>query len=336
MKIKYNLLLAVTCFAGPLSTVFAQLKTANNSLFISAGTTITVGGLSLTPSVATSFDNNEISYSYTWLEGSPNKSIVGVYNTAAPFAIKGTVIIGYEQKDLNGNAENLLQLTHAGTDKIFSVPSNKSSVDVMLNRVYETVDWTNISYITATSSGSALPVTLIGFVAARNENDILLTWSTSFEANSDFFEVQHSADGKNWFTLGEVKSNGNSKVARTYSYLHEQPLAASHYYRLRMADNDGSFALSRIRHVQLESDIDVAFHPNPVTDWLTITMPNQHLLENVKIISQTGSIVYEAKKKQLQLLPDHAINLKQLSSGIYIIQVREQSGRLHSSKFIKN
>lgn len=336
MKIKYNLLLAITCFAGPLSKVCAQLKTTNNSLFISAGTTITVSGLSITPSVGTSFDNNEISYSYTWLEGSPNKSIVGVYNTAAPFAIQGTVIIAYEQKDLNGNAENLLQITHAGTDKAFSVPSNKSSVDMMLNHVYETVDWKNASYITATSSGSALPVTLIDFEVAEQENDVVLTWSTSFEANSDFFEIQHSLDGKNWFVLGEVKSSGDSRTERTYSYRHEQPLAAEHYYRLRMVDNNGSFALSRIRHIQMESELAFAFHPNPVSDWLTIKIPSLQSPDNIKIISQSGRVVYEAKKDHLQRLAENAINLKQLTSGVYVIQVQERNGTLHSSKFIKN
>lgn len=314
----------------------AQLKTGDNSFFISPGTVVTVSALSLTPSEGTNLNNNEITHSSEPVLGKPTGSISRVYKLANPLSFKGKVLITYLESELNGNSEDMLQLASAGANEVYQIPTNKSSVDPILNNVYETGDWTNVSFITATSSGSVLPVTLVDFVAAQKEQDVVLTWSTSFEANSDFFEIQHSTDGKHWLALGAVNANGDSKIERTYSYVHERPLAAEHYYRLRMVDNDGSYAFSRIRNILVENNLAIAFHPNPVADWLTIEMPDAQRLDNIKIVSKTGRVVYEANKSQFQQLPDHAINLKQLTAGIYVIQVREQDGTLHSSKLIKN
>ena len=335
MKTKHTLI-ALLGFTAVFAEAQAQLKTGANSFFISPGTTVTVSSLSLTPTEATNLNNNEITHSDVAIAGSPTGSINRVYNLASPLTFKGKVLITYLESELNGNNENVLQIAHAGPDHIYTIPTNKSTPDPILNNVFESGDWTNISTLTATESGSGLPVTLVDFVAAQKENDVVLTWSTSFEANSDFFEIQHSTDGKNWLVLGDVNSNGDSKIERTYSYVHERPLAAVHYYRLRMVDNDGKFAFSRIRNIRVANNFAVAFHPNPVADWLTIEMPDARQPENVKIVSKSGSVVYEANKSELQKLPDGAINLKQLTAGIYVIQVREQDGTLHSSKLIKN
>ncbi|WP_170916564.1 T9SS type A sorting domain-containing protein [Dyadobacter psychrophilus] len=335
MKTKHVLIALLGC-ASASFPARAQLKTGDNSFFISPGTIVTVSSLSLTATEATNLNNNEITHSSEPVVGKPTGSINRVYKLTNPLSFKGKVLITYLESELNGNSEDMLQLATAGANEIYQIPTNKSTPDPILNNVSESGDWTNINFITATSSGSVLPVTLVDFVAAQKENDVVLTWSTSFEANSDFFEVQHSTDGKTWTALGQVKSNGDSKIERTYSYVHERPLAAEHYYRLRMVDNDGSFAFSRIRNIQVENDLSIAFHPNPVADWLTIEMPNVQQLDHVKIVSKSGRVVYEANKSQFQQLPDSAINLKQLAAGIYVIQVREQDGTLHSSKLIKN
>ncbi|WP_026631033.1 T9SS type A sorting domain-containing protein [Dyadobacter alkalitolerans] len=335
MKTKHSFI-ALLGFLSIVADAEAQLKTGANSFFISPGTTVTVSSLSLTPSEPMNLNDNEITHSDVPIAGKPTSSINRVYKLANPLSFKGQVLITYLESELNGNDENLLQIAHAGPEQIFTIPTNKSTPDPIANKVSETGDWTNINTLTATETGSGLPVTLVDFVAAQKERDVVLTWSTSFEANSDFFEIQHSTDGKSWLALSEVKSNGDSKIERTYSYVHERPLAAEHYYRLRMVDNDGKFAFSRIRNIRVANNLAIVFHPNPVADWLTIEMPATKQPEQVKIVSKSGRVVYEANKNELQKLHDGAINLKQLTAGIYVIQVREQDGTLHSSKLIKN
>ncbi|MCE7066610.1 T9SS type A sorting domain-containing protein [Dyadobacter sp. CY326] len=317
-------------------TAFAQLKTSDNSFFISPGTTVTVSALSLTPTEPTNLNNNEINHSALPVAGKPTGSINRVYQLANPLSFKGKMLITYLDGELNGNAEDLLQMAVAGSNLVYQIPTDKSTVDKILNNVHETRDWSSVSFITATSSGSALPVTLVDFVISSRENDVALAWSTSYEANSDFFEIQYSVDGKTWISLGEVKSNGESKIEQTYAYVHEHPLEGDHYYRLRMVDNDGSFAYSRIRHIQIKNDFAIAFHPNPVVDWLTIDVSKASQLSNMKIVNKSGKIVYEANNGDLETLKENVINVKNLSTGIYVIQVRDKDGTMHSSKFVKN
>ena len=56
---------------------------------------------------------------------------------------------------------------------------------------------------------SALPVTLINFECTLSDaSTTMLQWSTSEETNSDYFEIQHSINGKQWIEIGRVKANG--------------------------------------------------------------------------------------------------------------------------------
>lgn len=74
-----------------------------------------------------------------------------------------------------------------------------------------------------------------------------MSWSTTEETGSDHFEIQRSLDGKNWKTLGPVKSSGESKTKKDYSFADPQAQPGQNLFRLKMIDLNGYFALSAIR-----------------------------------------------------------------------------------------
>ena len=108
------------------------------------------------------------------------------------------------------------------------------------------------------SSGSdmALPVKFIGFNVARQNNDVLVQWTTAEEMNSRNFEVQRSENGIDWTTVSSIAAAGNSSATHSYSYTDKNIISKLVYYRIRQVDMDGKFSLTPVRIIK--NDVAVA------------------------------------------------------------------------------
>ncbi|WP_300600727.1 hypothetical protein [Niabella sp.] len=66
-----------------------------------------------------------------------------------------------------------------------------------------------------------LPVTFGSFAASFKNGALMVNWATETEVNNDHFEIEASADGTHFTTIGSVKSlapDGNSKDAIQYQF----------------------------------------------------------------------------------------------------------------------
>lgn len=176
-----------------------------------------------------------------------------------------------------------------------------------------------------------LPVTLVSFAAVKEGQTSLLSWSTSEEVNSDYFEVQHSTNGNQWSKVGEVKSHGESTVLHHYSFTHERPAAGDNFYRLKMVDFDETFAYSRIRKLGFDSAhmLSVTTFPNPVSDELVI---DHHDWSSVTALS-----LFDKSGKKIDLHAQTATNVLDVSSyssGAYVLQIAHKDGSVLSRKIL--
>src|SRR5688572_15148897 len=92
-----------------------------------------------------------------------------------------------------------------------------------------------------------LPVKFIGFNIARQQNDVLVQWATAEESSNDYFEVQRSENGTNWFVVGKVAGAGNSSSVNSYEFIDKNATAAVLYYRVRQVDLDGKSSITVVR-----------------------------------------------------------------------------------------
>lgn len=111
-----------------------------------------------------------------------------------------------------------------------------------------------------------LPVELVHFSAKTFESkQVKCEWTTASEINNDFFEVQRSADGQNFETIGLVDGTGNTSSYSNYHFMDAVPLQGLNYYRLRQNDYDGNFEYSVIIKVEVASEL-YSIYPNPVKE----------------------------------------------------------------------
>lgn len=175
-----------------------------------------------------------------------------------------------------------------------------------------------------------LPVTLVSFNAIKEGGAVTLKWATTEETNSDYFEVQHSTNGKNWGKIGMIKSHGESTILRDYAFTHQTPVNGENLYRLKMVDKDLTFAYSGIRDVRLEGvESSVYVYPNPVVDKLFVKDFGN--AAHVSIYDIKGMKVYQGDVPQTGEL-----NVKNLSNGIYVVNITRANGAKSAQKIIIN
>jgi hypothetical protein len=73
-------------------------------------------------------------------------------------------------------------------------------------------------------------------------------------------------------------------------------------------------------------------YPNPARNTITITTTNDILLENATIVNVNGKIV---KSVSLKELTNNTIEINELSTGIYFVNIRSNSGKTTIKKLIK-
>jgi hypothetical protein len=168
-----------------------------------------------------------------------------------------------------------------------------------------------------------LPVTLISFSGKREDsNTNLLTWSTANERNFSYFELQH---GKNPSQLAAL-ANITGKAEGSYKYKHPDPSPGVNYYRLKMVDNDGTFAYSKIISLTNEG-LSTSIYPNPAGAMVNIDVNNSLLNSTAVLYDATGKTMQNVVIKTLH----QPVNVRLLTSGLYIFRFADGTAQ----RFVK-
>jgi hypothetical protein len=164
-----------------------------------------------------------------------------------------------------------------------------------------------------------LPIKLSSIEATAKNCKAEITWKSATEQSADHFEIQRSNDGRDWKAIGSVKAafeNGGS-----YSYTDESPIAGSNQYRLKMYDQNGSFAYSQVRTVNSDcgARTEVLVYPTEVTNDVFIALPKGSEDAQVILLNNIGQIINTLANgagTQLQSFP-----MNTLASGQYFVKV---------------
>lgn len=168
--------------------------------------------------------------------------------------------------------------------------------------------------------GQVLPVTLVKFAGEIVKNQALLKWNTANEINFSGFEVERSADGKNFYTIEKVgKSAGAGEKEYNFTDKH---MNAVNYYRLKMVDVDGRFSYSNV--VELGSnkeDLSVEYLQPTATIYVK-TLPATGGKASIKVTDLAGRVVMTVTKDLAEGISQLTTSISQLPKGVYAVEVR--------------
>jgi Secretion system C-terminal sorting domain len=169
----------------------------------------------------------------------------------------------------------------------------------------------------------ALPVVLSNFTAnLTTGKKVAISWTTQQELNSGFFDVQKSADGVNWKSIGTVKAAGYSSNPISYNAVDLNPSKGSNFYRLRMNDLDGKFAFSPVKIVRLDGSGRISLYPNPSTDVLNISLGEVPSADwSVSLFNNAGQMMIQ--KRYNKNTTTVALPVNSYPAGNYVLKITD-------------
>ncbi|HEY0068086.1 MAG TPA: T9SS type A sorting domain-containing protein [Flavisolibacter sp.] len=178
------------------------------------------------------------------------------------------------------------------------------------------------------NSAIILPVSLTTFTAEKRGSSVQLTWQTASEISAGFFELERSADGVNFTSIGTVAASGNSSSVRNYSFTDAQPFNTN-FYRLRIINSDRSANYSRIVTVRFGSaGITLQAFPNPVKNSLNIQFTAPAGQVKLQVLDVSGRMMKMIELKSTGSALTTSIDMSGFRPGAYVIRMNEQSIRV--------
>lgn len=193
-------------------------------------------------------------------------------------------------------------------------------------------------------SGS-LPVSLVEFKGLYRDNGkVELSWVTTFEQNSDRFDIERSLDGEKWNVVGTVKAQGNSGNKVNYEFIDDAGKDRANkkdlYYRLRQVDIDGKVTVSRILVVRVYNTRTlkmVSVTPNPAKNDINVNVQlNENAFVSMRVMNANGAAVIQKSVKVNAGNNTFALEgSSNLKPGMYVLEVIINSKERMIVKLIK-
>jgi hypothetical protein len=242
------------------------------------------------------------------------------------------------EKKMRLSASSVIELTTTGKLNAWGAQRNVEVITIGgVNKYDENASyWVfGVGYAASTSGISPngfnlaaapiiLPVKFNSFYVTRNNNNVVLNWSTAQELNNNNFEVQRSIDGSNWSVITVVLGAGNSNSVQQYSYTDKNMTAAVAYYRIRQVDLDGKYEYSTIKTIKAnETAPTTRIYANSNTLNIEFNKEVKNPI-TVRIINMNGQVI--AQRDFQQAAYRITMNMNNDLTGAYIVQLNDNAG----------
>ena len=177
-------------------------------------------------------------------------------------------------------------------------------------------------WYTRNDSISAQPVKINSFSVKKVNKSTQLDWSTEQELNSSYFSVERSADGRIWYSIGELNAAGSSTTLNNYKAFDNAPLDGINYYRIKQVDIDGKFEYSNVKSVSFYTGYNISISPNPAKDFINIfATKNQNVILNIQLLDVSGKVLKSFQSTQ----PVIKFSTAGIAKGLYFIKVKDEN-----------
>lgn len=167
----------------------------------------------------------------------------------------------------------------------------------------------------------------------QGSESVLLSWTTEFEEDVQFFEIQRTED----YQFRSIDQVAALESDTEYNYIDNDAPKTPNYYRLKGVNSEGDYFYSNITYVNLNPSGDFSLFPNPTADILNIFASEANAEEIAfEIYSAAGVLVYSEKWPALGGYEfQKRLNISELPAGFYLCTLKN-GAKLTSRSFIKN
>ncbi len=322
-----------TATGGSVSFTEACKLNSNSMVFRPANTTNGIGDrqslrLSLyngNTSTSGLADGNLVAFDENFMNGFDANDALKISNTGENFGIRGAgKILALEARKpvvtedtvfySFGNLRRQLYQLRFKPDNMASSGMTAFLVDKFLNTTNavdlngpSTVDFTITTDVASASADrfyiifkalAPVPVSITGISATRQRDaSISVNWNIENETSMDRYELERSADGRNFDRIKTAVPTMNNGGSARYSHIDIDPLAGDNLYRVKALSRSGQVQYSAIVKVSpVKGNPGIGVYPNPVTGKVMNIQFSNQLSGNyqLQLTNKLGQIVYRS------------------------------------------
>ena len=194
--------------------------------------------------------------------------------------------------------------------------------------------------VTASGSGSTLPIELVSFAGTCSSNGVQLNWITATEINNDYFLIEKSNNGYNWAGIAKIKGSLFSNTIKKYTYTDYLTSESLVYYRLVQVDIDGGktvFAPIDVTcgHHLSDTQNKLILFPNPATTELNISLTATTESSNniLTLINSMGQVVFESNLDLVRGVNAFALPIN-VPQGSYTVLLSSNNAVVPAQKLV--
>ncbi len=184
----------------------------------------------------------------------------------------------------------------------------------------------------------SLPVELLYFEARFNEK-VILTWSTATEINNEYFSIERSDDGVDFYEIAKIAGHGNTTKTIEYQYEDDNYQTAVAYYRLTQIDFDGQYEV--FNAVRVETNIGntknaFKIFPTVVTQGkVTIQGEKPFQVKAIQVYSLSGTSSGINQPNASEIGSQKVeVNMSGLGTGLYLLKMISAAGDELTSRVV--
>ncbi len=183
---------------------------------------------------------------------------------------------------------------------------------------------------------TTLPLILRSFSVTQKANVNLVKWTTELESNIEYFEVERSYDGVNFYPINKQDARNDPGISN-YNFSDNNFSPGTVYYRLKMVEHGNIIRYSVIvRTVSGAENSQLKIVPNPVsTNFSVIYNSLQDDKVTIQITDIAGRVIHTLKENVNS--GQNVIYLQNLPSwpaGVYFLSIKNKD-EIKREKFVK-
>jgi hypothetical protein len=184
-----------------------------------------------------------------------------------------------------------------------------------------------------------LPFTVTKISATRKNETVQVDWEVKTDEELKAFDVERSADGRNFIKLATVASLGKGITLANYSWVDNNPLMGTNYFRIKVIPLSGKEKVSPVANTTMDKNKpSMEVYPNPTED-NDFKIKLSNLTKGIYQIIVTNATGQQVLSKTIEHLggtkPLRMVFDTDISKGVYRVQVKGEGLSLLNS-IIKN
>ena len=178
--------------------------------------------------------------------------------------------------------------------------------------------------IVVSGSLTILPVKFTNLKAVQKDQRITISFSNAEESDVQYYELQHSVNGRNFSDIAYILPSKNDGSQADYAYVHTAS-STINFYRVKAVETTGHVLYSTIVRIQASTSSNAfSVYPNPVRQGSDLMLQLNNMKPGnyrISVFNSTSQLMQQQTISIAEASTTQTLSLNNYPKGRYVITI---------------